>query len=203
MNLLREYIRELLAEAAMGPADLPDGVIITIRRDGEYTRVFYADASDPEKEARFTGSAANGAISKIQASSLGEGDCGGAWMIGNSAAASGWGPLLYDVAMEYATREGGGLISDRGSVSEEARSVWDYYMHNRTDVIGIQMDDLKNTLTPEGEDNCNQQSASFNDWAIEPWEMETDWEESPLSKRWTKPPTTMNALKAAGKLVEL
>ena len=124
-------------------------------------------------------------------------------MISNSAAASGWGPLLYDVAMEYATREGGGLISDRSSVSAEARSVWDYYMKNRGDVTGIQMDDLKNTLTPEEEDNCNQQSASFNDWAIDPGDMETDWEESPLSKRWTKPPTAMNAMKAAGKLVEL
>ena len=124
-------------------------------------------------------------------------------MISNSAAASGWGPLLYDVAMEYATREGSGLISDRSSVSAEARSVWDYYMKNRGDVTGIQMDDLKNTLTPEQEDNCEQRSASFNDWAINVRDMETDWRESPLSKRWTKPPTTMNALKAAGKLVEL
>jgi hypothetical protein len=199
---LRLYIRALLTEAAMGPADLPEDVIVTIRRDGVYTRVFYAVVSDPEKEAG-SRSLANGAIIMIQASSLGKGDCGGAWMIGNSEAASGWGPLLYDVAMEYATREGGGLISDRGSVSTEARSVWDYYMKNRGDVTGIQMDDLKNTLTPEQEDNCEQGSASFNDWAIHVRDMETDWRESPLSKRWTKPPTTMNALKAAGKLVEL
>jgi hypothetical protein len=184
----------------MGPTDLPEDIIVTIRRDGEYTRVFYAVVSDPEKEAG-SRSLANGAIGMIQAAGIGVGDCGGAWMISNSEAASGWGPLLYDVAMEYATRDGGGLISDRNSVSAAARSVWDYYMKNRGDVTGIQMDDLKNTLTPEQEDNCEQQSASFNDWAIPA--NTTDWTKSPLSKRWTKPPTTMNALRAAGKLVEL
>ena len=43
------------------------------------------------------------------------GPCGGAWMIGSAEATSGWGPMLYDVAMEYATMNGGGLIvADRG-----------------------------------------------------------------------------------------
>jgi len=28
MNLLREYIRTLLTEAAKGPADLPDGISV-------------------------------------------------------------------------------------------------------------------------------------------------------------------------------
>jgi hypothetical protein len=199
-SVIRSYVRVLLTEAAMGPADLPEDVIVTIRREGEYARVFYAVVSDPEKEAG-SRSHANGAINMIQAVAEGVGDCGGAWMIGNSAAASGWGPLLYDVAMEYATRHGGGLISDRGSVSAEARSVWDYYMHNRGDVTGIQMDDLENTLTPEEEDNCEQNVATYSTGY--PSANTTDWTKSPLSKRWTKPPTTMDALKAAGKLVEL
>jgi hypothetical protein len=199
-SVIRSYVRSLLTEAAMGPADLPEDVIVTIRRDGEYTRVFYAVVSDPEKEAG-SRSLANGAISMIQAAAEGVGDCGGAWMISQSAVASGWGPLLYDVTMELATIQGGGLMSDRGSVSAEARSVWDYYAANRGDVTGIQMDDLENTLTPEEEDNCEQNVATYSTGY--PSANTTDWTKSPLSKRWTKPPTTMDALRAAGKLVEL
>ena len=43
MRLLREYIRELLTEAAKGPADLPDGVYVRVR-DGASAnfRVFYS-----------------------------------------------------------------------------------------------------------------------------------------------------------------
>jgi hypothetical protein len=109
--------------------------------------------------------------------------------------------MLYDVAMELATIHAGGLIADRGDVSGEARKVWNYYAANRGDVTGIQMDDLENTLTPEEEDNCEQNVATYSTGY--PSANTTDWTKSPLSKRWTKPPTTMDALKAAGKLVEL
>jgi hypothetical protein len=81
--------------------------------------------------------------------------------------------------------------------------VWDYYMNNRGDVTGIQMDDLKNTLTPEEEDNCNQRVATATSAPAFGSEksVKTDWTKSPLSKRWTKPPVTIEALKAAGKLI--
>lgn len=129
-------------------------------------------------------------------------------MIGSSQAAPGWGPMLYDVAMEYATMKGGGIMADRGSVSPTARNVWDYYMNNRGDVSGIQMDDRKNTLTPEEEDNCSQKVAGLDNRSQQDKSKlsptgtyKTDWVDSPLSKRWTKPPTTIEALRAAGKLV--
>jgi len=124
-------------------------------------------------------------------------------MIGSAEAAPGWGPMLYDVAMEYATMNGGGLVADRGSVSPAARKVWDYYMNSRGDVTGIQLDDLKNTLTPQESDNCSQRVAlatSASAFGSEK-SVKTDWVNSPLSKRWTKPPTTIEALRAAGKLI--
>ena len=125
-----------------------------------------------------------------------DGPCGDAWQVGGSAATPGWGPLLYDVAMEWATLNGGGLVSDREIVSGDAQRVWDYYMANRGDVTGIQLDDLENTLTPEEHDNCNQHSAE----RMTP--PDVSWQDSPLSKRWTKPPTVMAALKKLGKLVQ-
>lgn len=58
----------------------------------------------------------------------------GLFMVEQSEADSGWGPLLYDKALEYATQQGKGLISDRTSVTPEAQRVWEYYHQHRSDV---------------------------------------------------------------------
>ena len=67
------------------------------------------------------------------------------------------GPMLYDLAMELAGDDG--LTPDRESLSSEAYSVWNYYLKNRSDVETKQLDDLKNTITGDEEDNCNSNSA--------------------------------------------
>ena len=59
------------------------------------------------------------------------------WTVGLSMATSGYGPKLYDVAMEGVTELGGMLTSDRSTVSGDAKSVWDYYFKNRSDVQKI------------------------------------------------------------------
>jgi len=57
------------------------------------------------------------------------------WYIQYTQAASGWGPFLYDIAMEYASERGRGLVADRTEpVSRAARRVWDYYFEARPDV---------------------------------------------------------------------
>ena len=206
MKLLREYIRTLLTEAAKGPADLPGGISVAIEAgDGQEVRIYYAAEHSKMGWMRADmlyrkprGSVAISSVPRV-ADRTGMGECGGAWEVYHAEATQGWGPMLYDVAMEYATQNGGGLISDRNSVSPAARKVWDYYLSNRGDVTGIQMDDLENTLTPEDEDNCIQRVASYTNQHGMPKNI--DWQTSPLSKRYTKPPTTMNALEAAGKLV--
>ena len=43
MRLLREYIRELLTEAAKGPADLPEGTFVQIRQSGGDVKISYVD----------------------------------------------------------------------------------------------------------------------------------------------------------------
>ena len=201
MNLLREYIRVLLTEAAMGPADLPDGVGVAIRQpSSEIATVMYYHI---EGEEPLLGRASVGRILKGSGLPYGKvsigrqvdaGVCSGALMVRGSSAAHGWGPMLYDVAMELATIQGGGLMSDRDSVSGQAQRVWQYYMDNRGDVTGIQLDDEWNKLTPTPWDNCGQTAARDDDGG---------WVDSPLSKRYTKPPIMINALKAAGKLVKL
>ena len=197
--LLRECIRELLTEAAKGPADLPGRIVVHIFEDGNSTRITYAKPIKKQGSGWLYGRSKrpSGIIEIFRPDAIdGDGPCDGAWQVGMSAASPGWGPLLYDVAMEWATLNGGGLVSDRAIVSLEAHGVWDYYMNNRGDVTGIQMDDLDNTLTPEEKDNCNQHSAE----RMGPEGI--NWQDSPLSKRWTKPPTGMSTLRKLGKLVE-
>jgi hypothetical protein len=67
------------------------------------------------------------------------------------------------------------------------------------------MDDPENTLTPEEEDNCDQTVAGFEiegPDTYSPRYEDVDWVKSPLSKRYTAPPTMMDKLRAAGRLME-
>ena len=92
-------------------------------------------------------------------------------------------------------------MSDRQSVSGDAEGVWSYYKGNRGDASGIQLDDLENTLTPDEQDNCDQSVAKDHSYRTGP-NMLNKWSESYFSKRWTKPPTTINALQKAGRLID-
>ena len=205
MKLLREYIRELLTEAAKGIVDLPEGVGVGIHKwDDGTLDIYYVDlernipAFLPDKSETYGGVKVKRAVPRLY------GECGDAYMISGAFAVSGWGPMLYDVAMEWATMNGGGLMADREGVSGDARQVWDYYLNNRGDVTPDQLDNLANELTPDiEEDNCMQSSALRGRDPETGRSTHVDWTISALSKRYTKAPTTMNALEAAGKLVML
>ena len=195
MKLLREYIRTLLVEAAKGPVDLPEGVFVEIINQGEHIKFRYA-TKNPDDGGNYGGGPIDGKVAIVKP----DHPCGDAWEVIMSHATRGWGPMLYDVAMEWATQNGGGLVSDRSHVSPRAREVWDYYLSNRSDVQGVQLDDLRNTMTPVEEDNCEQHSATIGRSSAGMPKV-IDFQGSPLSKRYTKSPTTMNALESAGKLV--
>ena len=195
MKLLREYIRELLTEAAKGPADLPEGVFVEIIEQGDHAKFRYA-YKESWSDNPFASKSPGGKVAIMTP----DHPCGGAWEVALSDATSGWGPMLYDVAMEWATQNGGGLVSDRSAVSPAAREVWNYYLSNRGDVQSVQLDDLRNTITPEEEDNCEQHASTVGRSSAGMPKV-IDFQGSPLSKRYTKAPTTMNALEAAGKLV--
>jgi len=88
-------------------------------------------------------------------------NCSGAYEVvwATSEAAPGFGPMLYDIAMELAGDKG--LMCDRSSVSDEAEQVWEYYLNNRPDVIAKQLDDDKNPFLQnpgknDPSDDCKQ-----------------------------------------------
>lgn len=76
------------------------------------------------------------------------------------ASERGWGPLLYDIVMSIINPLW--LIADRGSVSDAAYNVWEYYFYRRSDV--------EQEIIPElASDKCSLPAFSDN---------------SELEKRW-------------------
>ena len=93
-----------------------------------------------------------------------EGNCLNAWVISYSLADKGYGPLLYDVAIEMASMDpkASGLTPDRTNLSADAFGVWKKYLTIRPDVEKSQLDDLENSLTPDDKDNCDPDSATVH-----------------------------------------
>jgi hypothetical protein len=208
MKLLIETIRRLILEGMHTPSLLPDDVVIVAEQ--EYSDSYWIsyqirDDVEPENIEEFgyrdritdkNGNPLWGHV-KIERIETGKyGNCDGAWKIGVAKAADGWGPLLYDCAIELATRLVGGLIPDRLSVSGEANAVWDYYMNNRTDVQKKQLDNLQDTFENGPADDCEQDVGDiFNDGV--------PWQESSLSKKYSKAPITIDSLKKINKWIEI
>lgn len=66
-------------------------------------------------------------------------------------ARQGWGPLLYDLAMEVANEfNDEGLMPDRSSVSREARAVWEHYLNRRSDVEATLLPEWVHELAGSG-----------------------------------------------------
>ena len=189
----RKFVKEgMLQEAAKGPLDLPDDVFVRIQYSSNLVKIYYANSEGRQfsaAKASKDGSGAYGFIYIRHTKNESYGQCSDAWMISRADAADHWGPMLYDVAIEYATLNGNGLIAGRDSVSDDAKAVWDYYMNNRSDVNGAQLDDPYNTLTDIESDNCDQDVAG------------EEWEESSLSKVWTKDKAMIDALQGSEKLL--
>ena len=213
MSLLREYVRELLTEAAYGLDEFKKrGFGVSIEDLGDSFEIKMHDSWPP---GNYT---ALGTISAMQNAEPDNGPClGGYTVTWSSVDEDGWGPLLYDLAMEHATAKGSGLTPDRTQVSFQANKVWDYYLANRSDVEMVQMDDLSNRLTPgTKEDNCAMtlayerglESGTF--WDED--NLETPWdpygkevlEQSPLSKMgvW-KGAANIDAVKAMDRWIEI
>jgi hypothetical protein len=84
--------------------------------DGDYGRVEY-DVKDD---------VVSGAIDFER--ELSERSSGNFFIFETFPVTKGFGPLLYEILIEKASEEGVCLMSDRGKVSDDAKSVWDKYM---------------------------------------------------------------------------
>ena len=195
MKLLFENWRKYLNEAAYGINELPPNTKVRIELIGTSRAEISYISDNLDSSINPTGEII---IARPKA------PCGGAWIMQWSKATSGWGPLLYDIAIEWATWQGGGLAPDRGSVSKDARSVWDYYLNNRSDVEAHQLDDLKNTLTPEDDDNCDQNIATKSTTPVIGRFLNRNFasKNNPMSKRYTKEPIILQKLLDAGRLIQ-
>jgi len=204
---------KVLSEAAKDVRDLGEKVIVIDDRGDTFNVTLHAKKLEGEKPSYYN----EEMLGIFEARKFG--GCSGAYEVRWAEAPSGWGPLLYDVGMEYATINGGGLVSDRSNVTPEAAHVWDYYYNNRDDVDYEQLDDLAGHLTPSDKsDDCSQEIvySGRHDIKKQAWDdLEGDdesWEKtgkailvrSPLSKvyRWGGY-SVMDDLRNAGKLVML
>lgn len=175
-------------------------VLIEDAETEQYSELTYNDAIGDKKNYP------HGAVDIMETTESEEGPCFGGWTVIGSEAAKGWGPLLYEVAIEYSSQNGGGLTSDRYSVSKDAQAVWDKYV-NRGGVDAQQMDTNHdpsasgakvNTtvpqLTPDNKsDDCDQARVISKDGE--------DWHKNSTSKMYKKDnPEVMQRLKAAGRL---
>ena len=184
MKHLREYIRQILLTESVNPKIM--SMIDKLESNGGYVeilpdRVIVWEPSENNPQ-RWVAMVAYETTVGARAG----GKCGGAdGVVQSSTAKTGMGPLAYDVAIE---ETGGlGLISDRSSVSSEARAVWDYYMNNRPDVIKQQLDDQYNLLTPENDDNCHQEIEGTGGTAVDMFpDSPRAWVNSSLSKLYKK-----------------
>jgi len=187
----RMYLSE--GEGMKTVGNLPEGIGVTIEEDpyagdGGQVLVYYSKLSAPNEFIGW-GSGIQGEIRLEPVQLSDEYPCSGSWMVAYSDATKGWGPMLYDVAMEYATLMGGGLMSDRTIVSDEAYAVWDYYLKNRKDVAKGQTDNEQDSFKNGRQDDCLQNST--HDYAHK---TQNSWIKNPLSKLYSKEPTTIDAL---------
>lgn len=152
-DLLRRWVNGLITEIMQGPHGLPDGVTVLIQDVGpEEFRVRYAD--DDGRPIQLAGPGYVTRTPVVHDQVYGLVDCvkrggqyDGAFEVAIADAKKGYGPLLYDVAMEYASEKGGGLMADRHTVSDAALNVWRRYMQ-RPDVVTHEMPDNETWSEP-------------------------------------------------------
>ena len=195
---LKQLINEVLQEAALSPNEIPEGVLVRVDAISEdEISVDYVDENLKQLKYNKEGEPYGVVIIDTSVQYGERFPCLDAMMVAFSDASHGWGPLLYDVAMEISTLLGGGLVADRTNLSPEAYDVWDFYHKNRSDVEAIQLDNEDGELTPDLKSDDCLQTTTYD--YIE--KTGDDWKDSPLSKVYRRPPTTLNMLRDSKKLI--
>lgn len=180
-----------LAAAAFKPEDLPEDTLVTVDISSNEIRALFSDEDGDDM-----GGSINGVV-EVYGPGSDTGPCLNAFVVARAFVDSGWGPLLYDVAMEAAGKRG--LTPDRERLSADAERVWRYYMTRRSDVMVKQLDfppKSETHLTPDSKDDCEMKAR--------PVRTEEDLLGSPLAKvYYAKGKPTMRALAKARKLLRL
>ena len=182
-RLKQMILEELLHEGAKSVGDLPNDVFVKVsQRTGVFVQFTDKNGNVLDKTGPIWGTV----HFNLKNPEYGFG-CDGAAVVAETESADGWGPLLYDIAIEIATIKANGLTSDRYNVQPSAQNVWYYYYENRDDVKSHQLPGDDRSLPPEkrcGQD-ISKNAAEYDG---------VEWNETPLSKRYTKNPTTLKQL---------
>lgn len=162
ITLLRQHVRKVILESLK--FDKLDNMGLYQFQDGEFTQFVMFDMSwiyqiieayetDPDMTPFFIGEYPehNEGLKGIMVLSEPEQPSGGSWRVRGAAAQDGWGPTLYDVVMGATSRP---LMADRGSVSRDAKGVWDFYKDNRSDVEKKPLDDYRKQYTSDTADDA-------------------------------------------------
>jgi len=193
-QIISEELESVLSEAAVTVKDLPEDVYIKIDQISEdEIQISYVEDDG-------SGSGLGSMTLDIFVPMDSYFPCLKAMMVAYVQTQKGYGPLLYDIAIEIATMKAGGLVGDRTILSDDAYKVWDYYDKNRTgdrgDVKKIQLDNPDGDLTPDPEDDCLQ-STSYE----RAKKNNRNWYDEPISRLYRKEPTTLDALKRIKRLI--
>lgn len=195
---LKSLIIEVLQEAATAPSDLPSEVYVMVEKISEdEISIDYTNIDGIQLKFNKEGEPYGTVIIDTSVQMGEEFPCSNAMMVAFSDASDGWGPMVYDVAMEVATLLAGGLVADRTNLSPDAYDVWDYYHKNRRDVNGNQLDNEDGELTPDIQDDDCLQTTTY-DYTRKTGD---DWTDSPISKVYKKDPTTLKTLRDSNKLI--
>ena len=183
-KIIKEELGSVLMEAAVGPEDLPEDVYIKIDQVSE-DEIQISYVEDDGSSAGL-GSMTVDTIVPLAS----DFPCLKAMMVAYVKTEKGYGPLLYDIAMEIATKKAGGLVADRTIVSDDAYDIWKFYVENRSDVEIIQLDSPEGELTPDFmDDDCLQtKTLEFAK------KNKTNWYDEPTSRLYRKKPTTLETL---------
>ena len=129
-----------LDEAMKTAADLPEGVVVVVLKESDGTgfQVYYAPRDKPNIRLKAGDlDRMEGGIDIFGTLHVGRGrnePYEGVYVITSAKAKDGYGPLLYDVALEVAGEDG--LKPDVEDVSDDASAVWKHYDTQREDVLG-------------------------------------------------------------------
>tara|TARA_R100001443_G_scaffold116069_1_gene135492 strand:+ start:100 stop:699 length:600 start_codon:yes stop_codon:yes gene_type:complete len=180
MKLLMENWREYLNEGTEAKwinkmEEYPDLIVASTKAGSGYTIFYTTEQILEELGAKASGMKGHGMMRKLGLpygsieldkssganlpKSMGGGAYGGcsdAFHVGIVNSLSGWGPLLYDVAMEIATQEGAGLIPDRQKVSGDAGKVWTFYATKRAKADEVDIQPLENCIEIPGASYMNK-----------------------------------------------
>ena len=127
-----------LVEAMKTAADLPEDVVVVVLKesDGSGFQVYYALRDTPNirlKARDLDRQEAGIDIFGTLYVARGKNDpYDGVYIVTSAKAKDGFGPLLYDVALEIAAEDG--LKPDTLEVSDDAAAIWKHYATHRTDV---------------------------------------------------------------------